>query len=422
MKKTQQTVEIMAPAGSWEALRAALQAGANSVYFGVEQLHMRAGSTQAFSLEDLPTIAEQCKLSNTKSYLTLNSVLYNHDLKIMRKICDCAKAAGISAVIASDVAAIQYAHSIAFPVHISTQANVCNVEALKFFAPFSDVVVLARELTLGQIKEICATIQEENIRGKNGELIKVEIFVHGALCVAVSGKCFMSLATQNASANRGACLQNCRRAYRVIDEETGEELLLENKYVMSPKDLCCIGFIDQIIASGVSVFKIEGRGRAPEYVFKTTKAYHEAVESVLNGTYTPEKIAAWTHELETVFNRGFWHGGYYLGKQLGEWSGDYGSQATQVKSYVGKVQKYYPKVQVAEFLIEADAIYLNDEIIITGKTTGLVQSKIESMRVNDLPAAKAERGAVVTFPLSKPIHHNDKLYVIKAAPQQVRVS
>jgi len=303
-------IEIMSPAGSWETLTAAIQGGANSVYFGIEQLNMRARAANNFKTDELPEIVKTCREKNVKTYLTLNTILYDHDISLMKKICDTAKAAGVTAVIASDLAAIMYAHSIGLEVHISTQMNVTNIETVKFLAQFADVVVLARELTLKQIKKICETIKKENIRGPKGNLVEIEIFVHGALCVAISGKCYMSLATQNASANRGACFQNCRRSYRVIDEENGEELVLDNKYIMSPKDLCTIGFVDQLIEAGVAVFKIEGRGKGPDYVYKVTKAYREAVDSYENGTYTKEKIAAWTRELESVFNRGFWHGGY----------------------------------------------------------------------------------------------------------------
>ncbi len=406
-------VEIMSPAGSFEALQAALQAGANSVYFGVDQLHMRAGNTQSFSLSDLPEIATRCAAKNVKTYLTVNTVLYNHDLKIMRKICDAAKAAKISAIIASDMAAIQYCKSIAMCVHISTQSNVCNIEAVKFFAPYSDVIVLARELTLQQIKEICEQIKAEDIRGTSGKPLEIEIFAHGALCVAVSGKCYMSLGTDNASANRGSCRQNCRRSYRVIDEETGEELVLDNKYVMSPKDLCTIGFVDKLIDAGVSVLKLEGRGRAADYVHTVTKAYREAANAHLEGTYNQDKIDAWLKQLDSVYNRGYWHGGYYLGKQLGEWSGEYGSQATQEKVFIGRAKKYFPKAKVAELRLEAGDLKLNDSLLVTGPTTGLVKSTVESIFLDEKSVTKATRGNNITITLNEKVRPNDKVYIIK---------
>ena len=405
-------IEIMAPAGSYESLEAAIKAGADSVYFGIEQLNMRARASNNFTLDDLKKIVKRCGKSRIRTYLTLNTILYDHDINLMHKICDAAKKSGISAVIVSDVAAMDYANSIGLEVHISTQANVSNLETIKFYSKFADVVVLARELTLQQIKNICNEIKKQNIKGPSGKLVGIEIFVHGALCVAISGKCYMSLATENASANRGACLQNCRKSYRVIDEETGNELKLDNKYIMSPKDLCTIGFIDKLLDSGISVLKIEGRGRSPDYVYAVVKAYKEAVDSCLNGTYTQEKINYWTKELEKVYNRGFWEGGYYLGKKLGEWSGGYGSQSKKEKVFIGIARHYFPKTQIGEFLLQSGEIEIGDEIIITGKTTGIIKQKIESLYVDEKPVSKSKKGEIITIKLNEKIRKNDKLYIV----------
>lgn len=410
-----QKPEIMAPAGSFEVLAAGIQAGADSIYFGVEQLNMRARAA-TFTLEDLPTVVETCKKSNVKCYLTLNTIVYDHDMPLLKKVCDAAKAAGVSAVIASDLAAIQYARSIGLSVHASTQLNISNIDAVKFFAPFVDVVVLARELTLQQVKHIIDTISKEDIRGPSGNLVEIELFCHGALCVAVSGKCYMSLATYNASANRGACLQNCRRSYKVTDNETGDELVIDNNYVMSPKDLCTIGFLDQLIDAGVSVLKIEGRARAADYVFVTTKAYREAVDAVANGTYTKEKIDVWMQQLQTVYNRGFWEGGYYLGKKLGEWSASYGSKASTQKKYVGKVMNYYPKIQVAVIHLEAGAIAKGADMMIIGPTTGVMPLKAEAMQDDAGAMVEAGRkGLQITIKVPAIARKNDKVYVVEAA-------
>ncbi len=401
-------IEIMAPVGSYEALRAAIKAGAKSVYFGIEKLNMRARAASNFTLEDLRNIAKICEENNMKSYLTLNTVLYDDDLKLMREICNVAKESNITAIIACDVAAMKYAKSIGLEVHLSTQANVSNIEAVKFYAQFVDVVVLARELTIEQIKEICKQIKEDEVKGPNGKLIEVEIFVHGALCVSISGKCYMSLATYNASANRGACLQNCRRAYRVIDDETGKELVIDNKYVMSPKDLCTIKFLDKIIDAGVSILKIEGRGRAPEYVYTVTKVYKEAVED-----FSKEKVEGWIKMLESVYNRGFWHGGYYFAKSLEEWSGEYGSQATKKKEYIGKVRNYFSKVKVAEFIIESGEVKVGDDLLITGPTTGVVEAKVESIYKNEKSVEKVGKGDDITVPVMEKVRFNDKVFLIK---------
>ncbi len=408
-----QDIDIMAPVGSYESLAAAIKAGASSVYFGVQQLNMRARASNNFTLDDLKKIVEISKKNGVRTYLTVNTVLYDHDLNLMRKVIDTAKESGISAIIASDISAIQYANSIGMEVHISTQLNVSNIEAVKFYSKFADVIVLARELTMNQIKDITESIKKENIKGPSGNLIKIELFVHGALCVAISGKCYMSLATENASANRGACLQNCRKAYRVIDEETGEELKIENKYIMSPKDLCTIGFIDKIIDAGVSVFKIEGRGRSPDYVYETVKAYKEAVEAYKNKEYTEEKIKEWISRLERVFNRGFWHGGYYLGKKLGEWSGVYGSKSSHEKIFVGVGEHYFPKTKIAQFYIQAEEIKVGDEVIIIGKTTGIIKDVVKSIYVDEKPSKSAKKGDRITIPISERVRKGDKLYIIK---------
>ena len=406
-------IEIMAPAGSYEALQAAIKAGANSVYFGIEQLNMRARAANNFTFEDLKKIVKICQKNNIKTYLTLNTIMYDHDLKLMKKICDTAKEFGVTAVICSDIAAISYSNSIGLEVHISTQTNVSNIEAVRFYAKFAEVVVLARELTIQQIKSIIEKVKTENITGPSGNPIQIEMFVHGALCVAISGKCYMSLAIYNSSANRGACLQNCRREYRVIDEETGDELKIDNKYIMSPKDLCTISFIDKILDTGVEVLKIEGRGRSPEYVYTTVKAYREAVDSYLDGTYTPEKVKKWIEELESVFNRGFWHGGYYLGKELGEWSGTYGSRATKEKDYIGKVKNYYNKAQVGLFHLEAGEIKIDDEILITGPTTGVLQTIVKNIFIDEKEVTIANKGNLITIPIEEKIRANDKLFVMK---------
>src|SRR3989344_8296374 len=330
----EKNIELMSTVGNYESLIAAINSGADSIYFGVEQLNMRAKSANNFTIKDIDKITKICKENKIECFLTLNTIMYNHDLNLMKKICNKAKKSNVNAIIASDVSAMMYANSIGLNVHCSTQTNVSNIESVKFYSKFVDVIVLARELTLMQTKDICNKIKKQNIKGPSGNPIRIEIFAHGALCVAISGKCYMSLAVYNASANRGACLQNCRRSYRVIDEETGDELVVNNKYVMSPKDLCTIGFIDKILDSGVSILKIEGRGRPPEYVYTVVKCYKEAIDSYYNKTYNQEKIDKWTKELESVFNRGFWHGGYYLGKKLGEWSGSYGSKAKKEKSFI----------------------------------------------------------------------------------------
>lgn len=405
-------IEILAPVGSYESLHGAFKAGADSVYFGVCQLNMRARSANNFDINDLAKIVSLAKKHHIKTYLTVNTIMYDHDLLLMRKICNHAKKSGINAIIASDIAAIQYCHSKNIPVHISTQLNVSNIEAVRFFSAFADTIVLARELTLPLISSICSQIKKDKILGPSGNPVQIELFAHGALCVSISGKCYMSLSAYNASANRGACFQNCRRSYRVIDEETGEELRLENKYVMSPKDLCTIGFLDQLIHSGIRILKIEGRGRSPEYVYTVTKAYKEAIQSIYNGTYTKQKIQVLLKQLQTVYNRGFWQGGYYLGKKLEQWSGTSGSKATHIKKYIGKGVHYFSNIKIAQFLLEDHSLKKGDTILVTGKTTGVIYSTIETLKVNNKSINRAKRGDMITIPLQDKIRKNDRLFLV----------
>lgn len=402
-------IEIMSPVGSRESLMAAIQAGTGSVYFGIEKLNMRSKSSVNFTAADLKDIVDLCTPLGIKTYLTVNTVIYEDDIELMHEVVDAAKENNVTAIIASDMATIMYARSIDVEVHISTQLNVSNSEALKFYAQFADVVVLARELTLPQVKKIYETIQREQIRGPHGQLVRIEMFVHGAFCMAVSGKCYLSLHEMNYSANRGSCLQMCRRAYTVTDKETGRQLEIDNEYIMSPKDLCTIGFVDKLIESGVQVFKIEGRARAAEYVKTVTTCYHEAIDAYLSGTYTTDKIEKWTERLKTVFNRGFWDG-YYQGQQLGEWSEIYGSAATKKKMYIAKAMNYFSNLGVAEFLVETGELALGDEIIITGPTTGVLELKIEEIRVDLKPVDKAVKGERFSMPVPDRIRKADKLY------------
>jgi U32 family peptidase len=406
-------MEIMAPVGSFESLAAAIKAGADSVYFGVGNLNMRARSANNFNLSDLKKITNICKKENIRTYLTLNTIMYDNDLKLMKKVCNEAKKANITAIIASDLSVIQYARSINLRVHISTQANISNLEAVKFFSRYADSVILARELNLKQIKYICSQIKKQNIRGPSGELIKIEVFIHRALCVSISGKCYMSLALYNHSANKGDCFQVCRHKYKVTDEETGQELIVDNNQVMSPKDLSTITVLDKIIKAGVSILKIEGRARKSDYVYTTTKVYKEAVNSVLNKTYTKEKINHWQNELKSVYNRGFWEGGYYLGNNLGEWANQHGSDSTSRKVYVAKGIAYFSKPKIAHFKVESEEINIGDIITITGKTTAIFNHVLAEMKIDNKPISKAIKGDEITFPLSERIRKNDKLYVIK---------
>jgi len=407
-------IEIMAPVGNYESLAAAIKAGADSVYFGVGKLNMRSASSFNFTLNDLKKIVKICKENNIKTYLTLNSVMYDEDMNEIKKIADCAKKQGINAVIACDMAVINYATQINLPVHMSTQANISNIEAVKFYSKFADVVVLARELNLNQIKKISDEIKKQKIHGPNGNLVKVEIFIHGALCVSISGKCYMSLAQYNKSANRGECLQACRRKYKVIDDETGDELIVDNNYIMSPKDLCTIRFIPEIIKSGASVLKIEGRGRSPDYVYVVVKAYKEVIESYFNKTFSKEKVDKWEKELASVFNRGFWHGGYYLGNKLGEWSGIYGSNSEIEKHFIGVVRHFFPKTKIAEIEMQKESVKVGDEILITGNKTGVLKFKLGSIYVNEKPAQTAKKtNKDVTISVPEIVRNNDKVYVLK---------
>lgn len=404
-------LEIMAPVGSRECLAAALKAGADSIYFGVEQLNMRAHSASHFTINDLHDIATQCREAGVKSYLTVNTIIYGEELPLMREICDAAKAAGISAIIAADVAVLSYCKTIGQEVHLSTQLNISNVEALRFYALFADVVVLARELNLNQVREIHDAIVRENICGPSGEQIRIEMFCHGALCMAVSGKCYLSLHNLGGSANRGSCMQVCRRGYSVKDYESDTELLVDNKYIMSPKDLKTIDFIDEMIEAGVSVFKIEGRARSAEYVLTTVQCYKEALRAVENGEFTEEKKAEWNRRLATVFNRGFWNG-YYLGQRLGEWSPHYGSSATEKKQYVGKVTKYYSKLGVGEFKVEAADIHLGDRLLIIGPTTGALYVTADEIHT-DGPATEALKGQYAAVKVPEKVRPADKVYLVK---------
>lgn len=403
--------EIMAPVGSRESLAAALKAGANSIYFGIESLNMRAHSANHFTIDDLHEIAQITAEHGVKSYLTVNTIIYGEDLTLMRKICDAAKEAKISAIIASDVSVLSYCHQIGQELHLSTQLNITNIESLKFYAQFADVVVLARELNLEQVADIHRQIVEQNICGPSGKQIRIEMFCHGALCMAVSGKCYLSLDNLNHSANRGACMQVCRRGYTVKDRETGVELDVDNQYIMSPKDLNTIGFIDKMMEAGVRVFKIEGRARPAEYVLQVASCYREAINAVLDGTYSKEKVDGWNKRLSTVFNRGFWDG-YYLGQRLGEWNNRYGSMATEKKAYVGKGVKYFSKLGVAEFKLEAGEIRKGDKLLVTGPTTGALYFTAEEIRYDLDPVEVGEKGRNVSLPVPEKVRPSDKLYRI----------
>lgn len=407
-------IELMAPAGNFESLQAAIDNGADSVYFGVDQLNMRARSTVNFSIDDLEEIARRCNEKKVRTYLTLNTIIYDHDLSVVKTLLNSAKEAGLTAVIAADQAVIASARAIGLEVHISTQLNVTNIETVKFYSLFADTIVLSRELSLRQVKMITEAIEREQVKGPSGNLVEIEIFGHGALCMAVSGKCYLSLHSHNSSANRGACKQNCRKKYTVIDQETGFEIEIDNEYMMSPKDLCTLDFLDQVVDAGAKVLKLEGRGRAPEYVATVVRTYREAIDAIAEGTYSQEKVAEWMKVLETVYNRGFWSG-YYLGQKLGEWSDNPGSNATQKKVYVGKAMHYFQKASIGEFKIEAYDIKIGDRILITGPSTGAQELVIEEMFVNEQPAEKATKGDDCTFKLPFRIRLSDKLYKIVEA-------
>ena len=406
--------EIMAPVGSRDSLAAALKAGAGSVYFGVEQLNMRSHSANHFTLDDLRDIAAQCRAAGVKSYLTVNTIIYGEDIPLMHQIVDAARAAGITAVIASDVAVMTYCRQQGVEVHLSTQLNISNIEALRFYAQFADVVVLARELRMEQVADIYRQIQEQHITGPSGQLVRIEMFCHGALCMAISGKCYMSLDNTGRSANRGACMQICRRSYIVTDRETGTELEIDNKYIMSPKDLKTIRFLDRMMQSGVRVFKIEGRARGPEYVLTVVRCYKEAIRSVLEGTFTEEKKDEWDRQLATVFNRGFWDG-YYQGQLLGEWNSNYGSNATERKVYIGKGVKYFSRLGVAEFTVEADTFQVGDKMLITGPTTGALYVTVDEIHDDVQAVQTAQQGTRVSIKVPEKVRPSDKLFKIVKA-------
>ena len=410
--KTRKDFELMAPVGSFESLAAAIQGGANSVYFGIEQLNMRANSSNNFTTEDLKEIIRICKEHQIESYLTINTVLYDHDLVLMRRIVDIAKQAGVTAIIASDQAVINYAFEQKMAIHLSTQLNISNIESLKFYAKYADVVVLARELNINQIKNIVKQIKEQKITGPSGALIRIEVFAHGALCMAVSGKCYLSLHEQNSSANRGACLQTCRKPYIVTEKESGFELEIDNEYIMSAKDLNVIPFLDKLLDAGVSVLKVEGRGRPPEYVKIVCETYNEAIHSYIEQSFSQEKVKHWKERQAKVFNRGFWEG-YFMGREIGEWSEVYGSKATRKKTYIAKGSNYFSKIKVAEFLCEADSLKLGDEILITGPTTGVIEMKIEEMQVDRKSVEEVKKGMLFSIPVDEIVRRSDKLYKLE---------
>lgn len=412
---TRKDFEIMAPVGSYESLNAAISAGADAVYFGIEGLNMRARSSVNFTINDLHAIAAQCNEAGVKTYLTVNTIIYDNDVELMHRVVDAAKQAGITAIIASDIAVILYARSIGVEVHISTQVNISNTEALRFYSQWADVVVLARELSMDQVGEINKAIERDNITGPHGQKVRIEMFCHGALCMAVSGKCYLSLHELNSSANRGACTQICRRSYTVRDRETDEELAVDNKYIMSPKDLKTIHFLNKMVDAGVRVFKIEGRARGPEYVYTAVKCYSEALEAICNGTYSEQLIEQWNEQLGKIFNRGFWNG-YYLGQRLGEWSHKYGSSATRTKIYLAKGVRYFSNIGVGEFMMESGELNVGDEIVITGPTTGVIITTVEEIRVNLKSVPKAVKGDAFSIKLSQKIRPSDKLYLWRPNP------
>lgn len=402
--------EIMAPVGSWESLAAALAAGTDAVYFGIEGLNMRSRSSANFTADDMRRIVEECDAAGVKTYLTVNTIVYDSDMELMRSIVDAAKAAGVSAIIASDMAVILYARSIDQEVHISTQVNVTNIEAVRFYSQFADVMVLARELNLDQVKAIHEAIVREGITGPGGRPIRLEMFCHGALCMAVSGKCYMSLHELNSSANRGACNQICRRSYTVRDRETGEELVVDNKFIMSPKDLKTIHFLDRMVDAGVRVFKIEGRARGPEYVHEAVECYSEALQAVCDGSFSEDKVAGWDARLDKIFNRGFWNG-YYLGQRLGEWSSKYGSSATRTKVYAAKAIRHFPKIGIGEFQMEAGELKVGDEVVVTGPTTGALIFNVEELRLDLKPVEMVKKGDRFSLPVPAKVRPSDRLYL-----------
>lgn len=406
-----QNIEIMAPVGSYEALSAAIQAGAGSVYFGIGKLNMRSRSAKNFTLNDLRQLAETCNAHGVKSYVTVNTVIYDEEMDEMHQLLDAIKDNGISAIIASDQSVIQYARQIGIEVHMSTQCNITNLEAVKYYSQFADVMVTARELNIDQVKHITEEIERRQIRGPHGELVRIEVFCHGALCMAISGKCNLSQDLFNSSSNRGACLQLCRRGYDVKEREEGYELALENQYIMSPKDLCTLPFLDRVLDAGVEVLKIEGRGRSPEYTKMTVEVYHEAVKAIQEGTFTQDKIDAWMERLKSVYNRGFWDG-YYLGRRTFEWSEQYGSQATQTKLFIGTVTNYFSRLSVAEIRIETHNLNINDPFMIIGPTTGVYEDGVRELRLDDGPVPRAVKGDLCSIPVKAVVKRGDKVYKI----------
>ncbi|MCB9801291.1 MAG: U32 family peptidase [Pseudomonadales bacterium] len=410
-KKVPHTVELMAPVGSFESLQAAINAGADSVFFGITQLNMRARAASNFDFKDLAEIAKISQKHGVRTYLTLNTLLYDHDLKLAYKIIDAVKAAGIDAIIAADMAAITYANSIDVEVHISTQLSISNIESVKFYAQYSDMIVLARELTVPMMKNICTQIKEQDIRGRNGKPLDIEVFGHGAMCVAISGRCSMSLLTDNSSANRGACRQNCRRSYKIIDEQTKTQLKVENDYVLSPEDLCTVGLLDELVDAGITVLKLEGRGRSADYVDTIVRVYREALDSLNEGTYSQEKVVEWNKRLGTVYNRGL-SAGFYLGKPFVEWSGIYGNKATKRRELVGAVTHYYPKVGIAEVLVQENPFSHTDEYVFTGRTTGVLRGEKPEIQVEGEVVGVAQKAEKVTFKVAGRVREGDRLYKI----------
>lgn len=410
-------IEIMSPVGSYESLSAAIQAGAGSVYFGVGKMNMRSRSAANFTLDDLQNITDICREHNVKSYLTVNTIIYNNEIDDVHELLDFAKKCNVSAIIASDLAVITYCQKIGLEIHMSTQCNITNIEAVRFYSQFADVVVLGREVALAQAADIIQQIHDDDIRGPRGELVRVEMFVHGALCMAVSGKCYLSLDNYNYPANRGACIQPCRRGYIVKDMETDLELAIDNKYIMSPKDLCTIGFIDKMMKAGVSILKIEGRGRSADYVKVTTECYHEAVQAVEDGTFSLEKIDGWMNRLRTVFNRGFWDG-YYLGRTMGEWSERYGSHATTVREHIGKITNFFGKLNVAEITLESGEFSVGDTIVIEGPTTGVYETVVEEVRLELEPVPGVKKGDVCSIATTTVVRRGDKVYKKMQVPDE----
>lgn len=410
-------IEVMAPVGSFSSLQAAIQGGADAVYFGVGHLNMRSKSSQNFSLEDLKTITETCRRHGVRTYLTMNTIVYDNELSTIETTLQAAADAEVSAIIATDFAVINVARRLGMSVHISTQSNVTNIEAVKFFARFADVMVTARELNLNQVAAITRQIEEQQIKGPSGELVKIEIFAHGALCMAISGKCYLSLHTMNSSANRGACLQPCRRAYEVKDKDSDIAMDIEQEYIMSPKDLKTVHFLNKILDAGVRVLKIEGRGRSPEYVKTVSEVYRQAADAVCEGTYSAERISGWEKELRKVYNRGFWNG-YYLGQRLGEWTEKYGSQATRKKFYLGKVTNFFSKISVVEVKIETNTVVAGDEIMVIGETTGVYEDTVREIRVDLKPVTRAGKGDVCSIPVKETLRRGDKMYLLREQKQE----